>query len=118
MKVVHWFAFATVILVVTSEICAKLYDNGDFTDDDIMVLEPGQYDIAEKNPVYDKQTSAIEVMEHCQLIGYKTGEEIVRMGPVRSETHNRTRLEGVTNNALMLILPARLNHVANYLRMY
>ena len=41
MKVVKWIVFATSIPVLTTEICAKLYDNGDFTDDDIMELETG-----------------------------------------------------------------------------
>jgi hypothetical protein len=107
MKVVQWILFATVIPVLTSQICAILYDNGDFSDDDIMELEAGFHDIAENNPVYDKQTSAIEVMKHCQLIGYKTynkekltGEEILCIGPICSEISNRTRLEGTTNNAI------------------
>ena len=75
--------------------------NGDFSDDG-PVVEIDEIGIADA--VYLKQTSAVTVMQHCQLKGYKEknfkGEKLVDIGPVCSERSNKTVLQGPANNAI------------------
>ena len=76
--------------VSTGNICARLFYNGDFTDDGLDIASGGHIqDLNDTNWSWInhyKAASAIMVMKHCQLIGYKEkhyqGEVLVHIGPV------------------------------------